>query len=368
MPEGAAQPANASRWRRYLPVARHAARLVVATLATHAAAVALDLPQGYWAVMSAVLVIQVSIGATVIMGRERLLGTLLGAAIGVVVSVPAAAEPELRTLALASAIALAGGIAMMNRAFRLAPVTAAIVLLSDPSHADPLVSALHRVLDIGIGTAIGLVVSLVVFPARAGRALVDKVADTLPLCGRAMGLCLSGLIAGRRDGEALDALNSAIRAGIAAAETSLVEVQRETMGPLVVHSDPAALIRHLRRLWHSVVMLERATVAPLPPAIAARLSAALGQFGDATASDLDAIAAALRRGTPLPPLRLDEAVRALDGARARLWEEGLAQGLAAPAAVHLSGLFFALDQVPGNVRDLADRAREVQGRGAVADA
>jgi uncharacterized membrane protein YccC len=44
---------------------------------------ALALPQSYWAVITALIIVQGSLGGTLTAGLERLVGTLAGAALGV---------------------------------------------------------------------------------------------------------------------------------------------------------------------------------------------------------------------------------------------------------------------------------------------
>ena len=44
---------------------------------------ALGLPQSYWAVITALIVVQGSLGGTLTAGLDRLIGTLAGAALGV---------------------------------------------------------------------------------------------------------------------------------------------------------------------------------------------------------------------------------------------------------------------------------------------
>src|SRR4029434_10706601 len=71
--------------------------------------------------------------------------------------------------------------ASVYQSMRIAPVTAAIMLLASPSNADPLVSAADRVFEIALGSIVGLAVAIIVFPARAHGLLADKAARTLAL-------------------------------------------------------------------------------------------------------------------------------------------------------------------------------------------
>jgi uncharacterized membrane protein YccC len=160
---------------------------------------AVGLPHGFWAVVSAVVVMQANIGASFKASWSRLIGTFIGACIGAaMVSIARCFAPVLLdatgtfgplTVAFGAgaAVALTGALCMLLRlkdAYRLAGVTCAIVLLV---FADaPWESALHRTLDVSIGVVVALAVTLLVFPSRARRQLHVKlgevVADAGELC------------------------------------------------------------------------------------------------------------------------------------------------------------------------------------------
>ena len=126
---------------------RLCARTTVAGVLAFAMAGVTNLPQGYWAVLTAVIVVQASVGGSVKATIDRLIGTIGGAACGgaVALLLPTTGGVE-RAEALAVALAPAALLAALNPSFRVAPVTAIIVLLSPTSaHAGPIASALERI-------------------------------------------------------------------------------------------------------------------------------------------------------------------------------------------------------------------------------
>jgi uncharacterized membrane protein YccC len=60
----------------------HAAKIGVAGVVSILAAKLFKLPQGYWAAISAFVVMGSDVGATVVASRDRLIGTAIGAALG----------------------------------------------------------------------------------------------------------------------------------------------------------------------------------------------------------------------------------------------------------------------------------------------
>src|SRR3954464_6192981 len=89
-------------WRRRAEM-RHGLRTASAGLLSFALASVLQLPQSYWAVFTAVLVVQGSVGGSWKASIDRLLGTLLGAVYGAAI---AAIVPHDNILMLGVALAI----------------------------------------------------------------------------------------------------------------------------------------------------------------------------------------------------------------------------------------------------------------------
>src|SRR3954453_18783221 len=120
-------------WRlpfRHGPKAVQALRMTTSSLAAFALAQALALPQGFWAVITALIVTQSNVGGSLKAALDRFVGSVFGAVYGgaVASAIPPAAGPG-------RAAALAGGrpppsvVAAFSAGFRIAPITAVIVLL-----------------------------------------------------------------------------------------------------------------------------------------------------------------------------------------------------------------------------------------------
>jgi len=144
-------------------------RMTVAGLLAYALAMLFGLPQGYWAVFSAIIIMQASVGGSVKAAIDRLIGTLGGAIAGGVVAffVPHN-DPISLGIALVIALAPLTLVAAINPNYRIAPLTAVIVLLTPGAQQlGPVGSAFYRILEITLGSVIGLVVALLLMPARA---------------------------------------------------------------------------------------------------------------------------------------------------------------------------------------------------------
>jgi uncharacterized membrane protein YccC len=363
-------PIVATGWARFLSwLGGHGAelrlslRMTVAGVLAFALADMFNLAQGYWAVLTAVIVIQASLGGSLKAGLDRLIGTLCGAAYGAVVAalVPHAQAP-MQAVALVLAVAPLALVAAINASFRIAPVTAVIVLLGTTSaQASPFDSAIARVLEIGLGCVVGVGVSLLVLPARAhrlvgqaaGRAL-DLLADLAAVhCG---GLAESG------DNSAAAGLHDRLRAALATVATVAGEADRERRSRLTDEPDAEPLLRTLRRLRSALIILGRATTEPLPEPERQRLGPPLAVAGEAIGQCLRATGAALalRREPPA----LDAVIDAIDqyvAAMADIRRAGITRDLPGDEAGRIFAIGFALEQLRSDLHDLVSRAHDFAG-------
>jgi len=231
--------------------ARHAARVTAASIAAYVLATSLGLPQGYWSVISAIIVVQSSIGGTMVAAQERVFGTVLGAAAGGLAAFLRPPTPEGVALALGCALAFTAFFAARRPALRVAPVTAAILVLATASADGSLRLAFERVTEILLGGFIGVIITLTVFPARANHGVLKQCRQVAALLADVHG----GTIRRTTDEAAEQqwvATNARIRATLAAVEKSVGEARREDLAG-TYNGLRAALVRTLWRVRNDVV-------------------------------------------------------------------------------------------------------------------
>jgi uncharacterized membrane protein YccC len=374
------QPAAGSKMRMpnllYWPKARQAIQTMVAAVAAYLVATYFAMPQGYWSVMTAILVVQANVGASLGLAFDRLLATLLGAATGAALVAAFGQSHPAAPLALA-VIALAY-IATFRPTLRLAPVTAAIVILGDPHYGTPLASAANRVIEIGIGAIIAVITALLLFPSRAGTTLSGHVGRMLPvfaehLSGTINGSLGDGCLGTARTDETYVALNAQVRSGLSTGEGLVAEARRELAGHVTDHADPAAVQRTLRRLWYTLMMAARASQKPLPPEAARPLGPALLGVRDAGHAAITKLGALYRCEASAADIAPDlaavtSALSALDAAMIALRQSHMLQPLPTDDAARIFALVYALGQLPQNLTDLADRHGDLTGNsGSTAD-
>jgi uncharacterized membrane protein YccC len=343
-----------ARLRHYRAQLRLSLRVTVAALLSLALGQLVQLPFPLWAVLTAVIATQASVGRSLKATTDYLAGTLGGSVYGGAIAVLIPHSNEFALLAvLALAVAPLVLIAAINPNLTAAPVTAIIVLLvPEMTHSSAIHSIVDRLLEVALGGATGFVVSLLVLPSRAHRLVVETAAHTLDRMARALGELLAGLTRGL-DMDALHRIQDGIGQALAQLQAIGAEAEHERSARLAFGPDTGPLLRTLLRLRHDIVMIGRAAIVPLPGAFGTRLESPLAQIAAAYTDYLRASGTALlaRRTPPA----LDAVKSALDdygAAIAALRREGLTRSLAADTAERLFAIGFALEQMHQNFKDL----------------
>jgi len=301
-----------------------AVRVTIAAIVAYATATALGLLLPLWAVLTSLIVTQMSVGRSLKATRDYMFGTIGGALYGgaIAVLIPHSGEGGLLAL-LVLAVAPLAFIAALNPSLNAATVTAVIVLLVPAmSHADPLGSA------------------------RVSAAML------LELLAAAFAELLAGLTRGQ-DNDALHRIQDGIGAALTGLNATGAEAERERAAHLSSGPDTGPLLRTILRLRHDVVMIGRASVVPLPADLQARLALPLSDVSKAIVGYMQSVAVALRAGAGSVDIGpVDVALQSYATEVASLRHEGLIRGLPGDVAERFFALGFSLDQMRQNLNDL----------------
>src|SRR5215831_12948849 len=175
-----------------------AIRVTVAATAAYVIATALHLLLPLWAVLTSLIVTQMSVGRSLKATRDYMLGTIGGAIYGgaIAVLIPHSGEGQLLALLVLAVMPLAF-VAAINPSLSSATVTAVIVLLLPTMHqSNPLDSAIDRVFEVTVGALTGLAVSFLVLPSRAVSQIRVNAAPLLELLAAAFAELVAGLTRG----------------------------------------------------------------------------------------------------------------------------------------------------------------------------
>jgi uncharacterized membrane protein YccC len=336
--------------------------MTAASVSAYALVYALGLPDGLLAVITAIVVTQSSVGGSLKAAFDQFVGSLFGAvyATGVALAV----SPDnfaSSAAALILGMAPPAILAAFSPGFRIAPITAAIMLLGGAGPGvGPLGAVANRMVEVGIGCGIGLVISVFVVPARASRSVVKTAGQIADL----MAEQLRALASDDTTAQAtLASLAIRIREKLILLASLVQDAAREKRTWLAEVPDGAPLLRTLRRLRHDIDMLRRAAREGGSGALDARVAESWFRAAESGAASLRRIGRLLA-GDRMPMGRdtLEEAVRGYRAALDEMRRDGLMRALATAALGRLFGIEFALEQLRRDLSDLAALSTEIPGR------
>jgi uncharacterized membrane protein YccC len=329
-------------------------RSTTAAVLTLAAAQLLHLPIALWAVLTAVILTQINVGRSLKATMDYLISTLGGAIYAGAIGALVPHDDQFAVFAaLALALAPAVLLAALYPRFSAAPFTAVMVFFAPTiTHTGPIAAAFERVIEVAVGCVVGLVVSLVVLPARAHDLAIEAATQMLGLMARFVPELFAGFTR-QLDQPALADMQNRIGEAFTRFDKVAAEAGHERITRISAEPDQRPLLRTLLRLRHDIIMVGRAAMAPLPDTFLPRLAPCLARVSESVADYFRASAAALSARQAPPSLDTVEA--ALDGYAAEfaaLRREGFTRALADEAAERIFALGFALDQLCLHLRDL----------------
>jgi uncharacterized membrane protein YccC len=342
--------ALAHRYRLQLILAL---RVTVAALSALAVAQAMHLRLPLWAVLTSLIVTQMSLGRSLKVAGDYLMGTLAGVAYGGLLAILIPHDNEYALFAvLALAIAPLAFVAAFRTNFNVLPITAIIVLLvPGMQHVSPMASAFDRVLEVVVGGAVGFIVSFLVFPSRAHVQTTEAAAGTLDLVASAIEQMLAHHVSGERID--IRQINAELASFITRLNATGAEAEHERTARLTAGPDTGPLLRTSLRLRHDIVILGRSAGCELPPDAQARLKPRVERIAKIAGDFLRASARALRARQGPPDLAEVETVfHDYTDEFSAVRRDGLIRGMTSEAAERFYALGFALEQIREHLEEV----------------
>jgi uncharacterized membrane protein YccC len=267
----------------------HAAKTALAATLCWWLALRFGLHDGYWGSISAIIVMQSNVGATVTASRDRILGTFIGAFFGFAFSL-FSAPPWNYILAIILAIVVSGLLGMRDSA-RLACVTITIIMLV-PSSVSRRELALDRVLEVLFGIVIALAVTTLIFPDRARVWLRDGLAQEFLVLGAFFAAILTGFRGA--PSQDLPGLRENLQALLRGNNQLLEAARNEPSGP-GWREGLSLLTQSGRSLYNALLALELAVKDSHEDRFAQQLEPVLTRLADDVHSGFNYIAGCIHR-------------------------------------------------------------------------
>ncbi len=334
---------------------RQAVKTGIAGMASIALADFFRLHEGYWAAISAVIVMQSNIGAAIGAAWSRLAGTAIGAFAGALFVVAWGANAPSFGIAVTLAVLACAFLGLLD-SYRLAGATVAIVMLSG-SHDIPWLVALNRFFEVSLGVIIALLVTVFIWPARARKNLLNGIVDAVSNMNS-----LYRAIIDRYSGES-EAPVEELRAAVAAVVQNNEGLRKQTMyeprlGPerkeLLV-----LLMDHVHRILHALDALRSTAHVRTGSTLNERFQPELGELIvriDDAINRLGSEISAWR--FTMPDGELDRAIVSLEEKTAEVRKSRLMTGHETEEILHYYSLFHALRHLAREI----EHAREAGAR------
>ena len=278
------------------------------------------LHDGYWGAISAIIVLQSNMGATVSASRDRILGTLIGTVLGFSFSL-FGVLPWNYVLAVLAAVIVCGLLGLRSSS-RLAGVTITIIMLVHV--AGPRWDlALVRVGEVMLGIVVALVVTTFVFPDRARLRLRDGLSQEFLVLGAFFDAILQGFRG--TPAENLPALREDALAMLRGNNQLLEAARNEPSGGPGWREGLSTLSQFGRSIFDALVALEFSVKDTNEFGYAQQLEPALGQLIGDIRTGFHHVAGRIHewRFNVEPPMNLEEDIAQLEARMTAVRPTGL---------------------------------------------
>jgi uncharacterized membrane protein YccC len=301
--------------------AKHAVKTAIAAMVAIALCQTFQIPEGTWAVVSTVIVMQANIGGSLRAAWQRLLGTVIGAAIGVAHSWAIGTGAWPVGMALILTILVCATLEIQD-SYRMASATTVMVMLADGPNA--WLVGVYRFVDVIIGIIVAVVVSFCIWPARARDHLRGGLAQVLADSGRLHQHLVNAYLLGEYPGETIVALRDQVKQRMRQCRELLTESRREPGREEVSHERLSLLLNETVRILEQVLAMDEpsslhhgmALPDPVIPKVTKLVQASSMMFGR--------LSQAIETGTSgVDPGELHAAVSAVDAELLAIREAGL---------------------------------------------
>ena len=331
----------------------------IAGLITYAIYLKFHLPEGYWAVFTALVVTQANLGASWKAALYRTAGSTAGALAAALVT-PVIGTGQLRTaIILFGLAALFAFLTTIHPSFSAAGFTAALVLLLG-SPQQPWHLAWLRVLYTVLGAVVAFLVGILVWPVRARDHLRTEIADFLKDSGNLYRVVTDPVARAECGDAQFEGLRDAVSEAWSRVSVAIDEARTEPAFSRFNDAAYAAVVDELNHLKERLMAMCRDSDLYAHQTVVETLIPELKAFTDETAHAFSGLAAAVRNDN----LQLDLAVlqqteRVLDSRLQHLRDARVTSPFSLDRMLPFWSFLFNLKEIVATLRAVKERLGKV---------
>jgi uncharacterized membrane protein YccC len=330
-----------------------------AGLISYAIYIHFHLPEGYWAVFTALVVTQANLGASWKAALYRTAGSTAGAlAAGILM--PLVGTGVVRTgIVLFALAALFAFLTTLHPSFSAAGFTSALVLLLS-SHSEPFHLAWLRVLYTIEGAIVAFLVGILLWPVRARDGLRGEIANFLEDAGMLYTAATDPIMRAKCGDQEFDRLRVSITETWDRLSTALNEARGEPSFSRFNDADYAGALEELNHIKQRLLALCRDTDLYSHATVVEALVPELKGLTQETAHLFEAMAGGVRDGEPsFDTEKIDLAEHALDGRLQQLREARATSPFSLDKMLPFWSFLFNLKEMAGSLRVLQKHLRKL---------
>jgi len=346
-------------WTRASRPIKQGLKTGVAGLITYAIYVHFQLPEGYWAVFTALVVTQANLGASWKGALYRTAGSTVGALAAALVAPLVGTGPVRTGIILFALASLFAFLTTVHPSFSAAGFTAALVLLLG-SQTQPWHLAWLRVLYTVLGAVVAFLVGILLWPVRARDHLRSEIADFLDDTARLYRAATDPASRAKCSDSDFETLRAAIPSAWNRLITALDEARSEPSFSRFNDAGYAAAVEELNHIGQRLLAMCRdSDVYSHAPAVDT-LVPELQPLADETARTLSGLAAAARSGSAHFDIEpLNQAERALDRRLHKLREDRLTSPFSLDRMLPFWSYLFNLKEIVASFRALREHLQKI---------
>ncbi|OGT32029.1 MAG: hypothetical protein A3E87_10800 [Gammaproteobacteria bacterium RIFCSPHIGHO2_12_FULL_35_23] len=191
----------------------------------------LKINYAYWVVLTTVVILQPSVGATLVRAQQRVLGTILGVLIGALLISLFHNQVIPITIILLLLVFLALWLMLINYVWSLFFATAALIIIIGSKIENPWLFVRDRLGDTILGVIIGLLLSLTLWPSWARLRFRENILQSMKQAQELFNLMLNSLIKEDHDFKKITELKLDLSTTLEKNRQYFVETRYENFSP-----------------------------------------------------------------------------------------------------------------------------------------